>query len=80
LISGCGFAYEAVAFHNAGYEVIAIDFSAAAVAAARRTLGPLQGIVRLGDFFVYDFGGQTFDVIYERLLLSAALVRVVAFG
>ncbi|MBI2348719.1 MAG: SAM-dependent methyltransferase, partial [Deltaproteobacteria bacterium] len=32
LIPGCGAAYEAAAFHEAGYEVIAIDFSPAAVA------------------------------------------------
>lgn len=71
LIPGCGAAYEAVAFHEAGYEVIAIDFSAAAVAAARRTLGPLQGIARLGDFFLYDFEGNSFDVIYERAFLCS---------
>lgn len=71
LIPGCGAAYEAVAFHEAGYEVIAIDFSPAAVAAARRTLGPLQGLARLGDFFLYDFGGNSFDVIYERAFLCS---------
>src|SRR6266849_4350964 len=49
LIPGCGSAYEAVAFQKAGYEVIAMDFSAAAVAAARRTLGPFQEIARVGD-------------------------------
>lgn len=71
LIPGCGAAYEVAAFHEAGYEVIAVDFSAAAVAAARRTLGPLQGLARLGDFFLYDFGGNGFDVIYERAFLCS---------
>jgi len=71
LIPGCGSAYEAVAFHKAGYEVTAIDFSAAAVAAARRTLGPLQEIVHLGDFFLHDFDRQRFDVIYERAFLCS---------
>ena len=71
LIPGCGTAYEAVALHQAGYDVIALDFSAAAVAAARHTLGPLQEIVRLGDFFLYDFEGHRFDVIYERAFLCS---------
>ena len=71
LIPGCGAAYEVAAFHEAGYEVIAIDFSPAAVAAAARALGPLQGIVRLGDFFQYDFGSIRFDIIYERAFLCS---------
>jgi len=71
LIPGCGAAYEVAAFHEAGYEVIAIDFSPAAVAAAARALGPLQGIVRLGDFFQYDFGMVRFDIIYERAFLCS---------
>ena len=57
LIPGCGAAYEAVAFHEAGYEVIAIDFSPEAVAAAARALGPLQRAGRLGVFFLKWFLG-----------------------
>ena len=71
LIPGCGAAYEAAAFHAFGYDVVAIDFSAEAVTAAIRTLGPLQGIVRLGDFFQFDIGGAAFDVIYERAFLCS---------
>ena len=71
LIPGCGAAYEAAAFHESGHDVVAIDFSAEAVAAAIRTLGPLQGIVRLGDFFQDDFGGAAFDVLYERAFLCS---------
>jgi SAM-dependent methyltransferase len=71
LIPGCGAGYEVAAFHEAGYEVIAIDFSPAAVSAAARALGPLQGTVRLGDFFQYDFGNIRFDVIYERAFLCS---------
>lgn len=71
LIPGCGAAYEVAAFHEAGYEVIAIDFSPEAVAAAARALGPLQRTVRLGDFFQYDFGGIRFDIIYERAFLCS---------
>jgi hypothetical protein len=71
LIPGCGAAYEVVAFHEAGYEVIAIDFSPEAVAAAARALGPLRRTVRLGDFFQYDFGIIHFDIIYERAFLCS---------
>lgn len=71
LIPGCGAAYEVAAFHEAGYEVIAIDFSPAAVAAAARALGPLERTVRLGDFFQYDFGIIRFDMIYERAFLCS---------
>ncbi len=71
LIPGCGAAYEVVAFHEAGYEVIAIDFSPAAVSAAARALGPLQRTVRLGDFFQYDFGIVRFNIIYERAFLCS---------
>ncbi len=71
LIPGCGAAYEVAAFHKAGYEVIAIDFSPAAVSAAVRALGPLQRTVRLGDFFQYDFGIIRFDIIYERAFLCS---------
>ncbi len=71
LIPGCGAAYEVAAFHEAGYEVIAIDFSLAAVAAAARALGSLQRAVRLGDFFQYDFGSIRFDIIYERAFLCS---------
>jgi len=71
LIPGCGAAYEAAAFHEAGFEVVAIDFSAEAVSAAIRTLGPLQDLVRLGDFFGDDFGAAGFEVIYERAFLCS---------
>lgn len=75
LIPGCGAAYEVAAFHEAGYEMIAIDFSPEAVSAAARALGPLQRDVRLGDFFQYDFGGIRFDIIYERAFLCSLLRR-----
>ena len=71
LIPGCGAAYEVAAFHEAGYEVIAIDFSPEAVSAAARALGPLRRAVRLGDFFQYDFGVIHFDIIYERAFLCS---------
>ena len=71
LIPGCGSAYEVSTFSRKGYEVVAIDFSVAAVERAREVLGVLQGAVVLGDFFSYDFGGVPFDVIYERAFLAS---------
>lgn len=71
LIPGCGSGYEVKAFHDAGYEALAIDFSPAAVEQAKHVLGPLADRVILGDFFSYDFGEQRFDIIYERTFLCA---------
>ncbi len=66
LIPGCGTGYEAKAFVERGHDVMAIDFSDAAIEAARRKLG-LQ--VRKADFFALDEG--QFDVVYERAFLCA---------
>lgn len=71
LIPGCGSGYEVKAFHAAGYDVKAIDFSPAAVDQAKRVLGPLADRVILGDFFVHDFGQRCFDLIYERTFLCS---------
>ena len=71
LIPGCGSGYETQAFHEAGYEVAAIDFSPAAVDQAKRALGVLAERVILGDFFTHDFGQGRFDLIYERTFLCS---------
>jgi hypothetical protein len=70
LIPGCGSAYEARAFTEAGHDVVAIDFSAAAIDAARRVLGELEQILVFGDFFEFDFGAP-FDLVYERAFFCA---------
>jgi SAM-dependent methyltransferase len=70
LVPGCGTGYEVAAFAGAGHDVLAIDFSAAAVARARATLGPLADRVREGDFFAFD-AGPGFDLVYERAFLCA---------
>ena len=70
LIPGCGSGYEAAYLAGGGFEVLAIDFSPAAVAAARANLGALANIVRLADFFDFE-SGPPFDVIYERAFLCA---------
>ena len=71
LIPGCGSGYEVQAFHEAQYDVSAIDFSPAAVDQASRVLGPLAERVILGDFFTHDFGDRGFDLIYERTFLCS---------
>jgi len=72
LIPGCGTGYEIKAFAEAGYEVTAIDFAPFAVERARRLVGPaLADRVILGDFFLYDFPGESFDLIYERGFVCA---------
>ena len=70
LIPGCGSGYEARAFAEAGHDVVAIDFSAAAIDAARRVLGEREPILVFGDFFEFDFGAP-FDLVYERAFLCA---------
>ena len=70
LIPGCGSAYEAAFLAHKGLDVLAIDFSPAAVDAARKNLAGFGDIVRLADFFDFDFG-RPFDVIYERAFLCA---------
>jgi hypothetical protein len=71
LVPGCGSGYEIEAFHAAGHDVIAIDFSPAAVEQAKRVLGVLSDRVILGDFFTHDFGKRRFDLIYERTFLCS---------
>src|SRR5215475_11768977 len=51
LIPGCGSGYEVQAFHAAGYDVTAIDFSSAALDQAKKVLGALAERIVFGDFF-----------------------------
>ena len=70
LIPGCGTAHDARAFAEAGHDVVAVDFSEAALEAARAVLGEWAHCLRLGDFFTFDLGSP-FDVVYERAFLCA---------
>jgi len=70
LIPGCGFAHEAAFLADQGFDVLAIDFSPAAIATAQKTLPRLANLVQLADFFAFDFG-TPFDVMYERAFLCA---------
>lgn len=70
LIPGCGSGHEAGFLAEAGFDVLAIDFSPAAVEAARKNLGRCAGRVQLADFFAFD-AGAPFDVMIERAFLCA---------
>ena len=70
LVPGCGSAWDVRFLAEAGWEVLGLDFSAAAVQAAREVLGPHAARVRAGDFFA-DIPGAPFDVVYERAFLCA---------
>lgn len=72
LIPGCGAGHELHAFAAAGYEVTAIDFSAAAVVQAKAKVGTeLADRILEGDFFEHPFEPASFDLIYERTFLCA---------
>jgi SAM-dependent methyltransferase len=69
LVPGCGTGYEVRAFAEHGDDVVAIEFSDAAIEAARRGLGPLADRVRKADFFAFE--AAPFDMVYERAFLCA---------
>ena len=69
LVPGCGSGYEVKLFANLGHDVLAIDFSDAALEAARGELGGLSHLVRKADFF--ELEAKPFDLVYERALLCA---------
>jgi SAM-dependent methyltransferase len=69
LVPGCGAGYEVRAFAQSGHDVLGIEFSDAAIEAARRELGPLADRVKRADFFAFDTA--QFDVVYERAFLCA---------
>lgn len=69
LVPGCGSGYEVRHFAERGHDVLGIDFSDAAVEAARRVLGPFAGRVEKRDFFALD--AAAFDLVYERTFLCA---------
>lgn len=71
LVPGCGSAWEVAYLASRGWDVLAIDFSAAAVQAAKTVLGPLAHLVREEDFFSPRFAVHSFDFVYERAFLCA---------
>ncbi|MFN0038412.1 MAG: methyltransferase domain-containing protein [Burkholderiales bacterium] len=75
LIPGCGSAHEAAYLARRGFDVLAIDFSEAAIEVARKNLAGLENHLRVADFFDFDVG-QPYDVIYERAFLCALPPRI----
>ena len=69
-VPGCGSAWDVRYLAERGWDVLGLDFSAEAVAAARATLGPSADRVREGDVFA-PIAGIPFDVVYERAFLCA---------
>lgn len=71
LIPGCGSAWDAAFLDALGWDVSALDFSAAAVDVARSSLGTgWRGQLLCADFFAFRSDGL-FDVVYERAFLCA---------
>ncbi|MFB9244183.1 methyltransferase domain-containing protein [Massilia antarctica] len=70
LIPGCGAAYELAYLSDAGWDATAIDFSPAAVAAARAAVGPWSERVREADFFAFA-PTLPVELMYERAFLCA---------
>jgi thiopurine S-methyltransferase len=70
LVPGCGNGWEAAWLFERGWPVTAIDFSAQAVASARRMLGAAGAVVQQGDFFAFT-PQPACELIYERAFLCA---------
>lgn len=70
LIPGCGTGHEVAYLSAAGWDVYAIDFSAAAVATARAALGPWAARVQQADFFTF-VPPAALQLVYERAFLCA---------
>jgi SAM-dependent methyltransferase len=70
LIPGCGSGHEVQLLAEAGCDVLAIDFSAAAVELARGNLGRHADRIVHADFFAFDLSAP-FDLVYERAFLCA---------
>lgn len=75
LIPGCGTGYEVACLSDAGWDVTAIDFSEAAVQAARKTLGKLADRVVQADFFTF-VPARPLELIYERAFFCALPARM----
>jgi thiopurine S-methyltransferase len=69
LVPGCGSGYEAVTLAAAGFDVLAIDFSPAAVVRAREVTAGSGARVEVSDFF--DLADDCFRFVYERAFLCA---------
>jgi SAM-dependent methyltransferase len=72
LVPGCGRGQEVAAFAAAGWDALALDFSAEAIAQARAAVrAELADRIVLGDFFTHPFAAGSFDLVYERTFFCA---------
>jgi SAM-dependent methyltransferase len=69
LVPGCGSGYEIVSLVSAGHDVLAIDFSPAAIDIARKVTRGSVAQLEVSDFFTLDSG--LFDLVYERAFMCA---------
>jgi len=70
LVPGCGSGHDVRFLAESGWDVLGIDFSAAALEAARPVLGPFADRLRRADFFA-DLGAPPLPFVYERAFLCA---------
>jgi len=70
LVPGCGSAWDVRYLAERGWDVLGIDFSDAALDAARAVLGPQATRVRKADFFA-PLAEAPFELVYERAFLCA---------
>ena len=70
LVPGCGSAWDVRYLADQGWDVLGLDFSHAAIAAARPILGEHVNRARYGDVFA-PIAGAPFEVVYERAFLCA---------
>jgi SAM-dependent methyltransferase len=70
LVPGCGSAWDVRFLAERGCDVEGIDFSSAAIEAARPVMGPHASRVRRADFFGAEVQGP-FALVYERAFLCA---------
>src|SRR5258706_2569797 len=70
LVPGCGSAWDVRCFAENGWEVLGIDFSPEAIAAARSGLRPYGDRVAQADFFA-PIAQAPVGLVYERAFLCA---------
>ncbi len=75
LVPGCGEGFEVADLVRRGYNTTAIDFSQAAINAAKLVLGEIVEApncsLKQADFFDAAMCAEPFDLVYERAFLCA---------
>ena len=75
LVPGCGESFEVADLVQRGFNTVAIDFSHAAIAAAKQSLGDIANApncqLKQADFFAAELTANPFDLVYERAFLCS---------